>query len=634
MGETMRARTPTAMLFAIILGALLATAPAPAAEPVWQVSPFTVTVHAGLESVRAGEELPVAVVFDIAPGHKVYDDALAALEVGLAPDETAKLIGDVRRPRPHEKPDPASGAVRLVHEGRAVFGLTVEAPAPPPDGPGEVVVRLRVSFEGCSEGSCFLRDTRTLELAVPVRAEGTPAVQINTELFGDDAAALAAKSPEDAAAAAEPPDDFTGRNPIVAVVVAFLFGIAMSLTPCVYPLIPVTLAVIGAKSAGGGWRRGLALSLVYVLGLSVTYMLLGIIAAKGGSTVGAASSHWAVVTVVALVFLALAASLFGVYDLELPSSWQARLRMGKRSGPLGVFAMGGLSGLVATPCVAPPLYAVLGYILKTGNVFLGGAMLFAMGWGMGVILILAGTFSGLQSKLPRAGGWMVGVKTALGVVIVLAALYFARPIMPAWVFTVWLAAPLVILGIWRGVIVKTAPDAPRWRVAIRAAGITGLVFGAYFGVGTLLRAGVRVPLVAGAYPDAIIPSPSKIEFRTDYAQALAEARAAGRPVMLDFVKPNCPGCRQLEHEVFSRDDVAEEALAFVRVRVDIDDPPVPQQELKEAYDLVSAPTVVWLDAKGNMRKDLTVADGGIGWQEFLRRMREAKQSAGHRKAGG
>jgi thiol:disulfide interchange protein DsbD len=583
-----------------------------------------VTVHAGLEAVRPGEGLPVAVVFEIPPGHKVYDDASAALEIGLAPDETAKLIGKVRRPRPHEKLELGSTEPRLVHQGRAVFRLNVEAPAPAPDRPGEIVVRLRVSFEGCSEASCFLPETRTLELAVPVRAEGAPAVRVNEGIFGDDAAAPPDKDlPEDVVPAASP-DDFTGRNPIAAIVVAFLFGVAMSLTPCVYPLIPVTLAVIGARSAGGGWRRGLGLSLVYVLGLSVMYMLLGIVAGKGGSTVGAASSHWAVVTVVALIFLALAASLFGVYDLELPSSWQAKLRMGKKSGPLGVFAMGAISGLVATPCVAPPLYAVLGYILKTGNVFLGGAMLFAMGWGMGVILVLAGTFSGLQSRLPKAGGWMVGVKTALGVIIVLAALYFARPVMPVWVFTAWLAVPLVVLGIWRAIVVKAPPDAPRWRVAVRAAGITGLVFGVYFGGGALVRAGVPAPVVSGIYPDSIVPSASKIEFRTDYTEALAEARAAGRPVMLDFVKPNCPSCRVLEHNVFSLDEVAREAEAFVRVRVDINDSPVPTKELKDLYGIKGAPSVVWLDREGKPIHGLTVSDGGIAPEEFLRRMSEAR----------
>lgn len=603
----------TAAILVVLTGSLLASAPATAGEPARPASPFTVTVHSGLESVRPGEELPIAVVFDIAPEHKIYDDQ-SVLEVGLAPGDGVKLLGEIKRPRPHDKFDPATKTTRRVHEGRAVFRLAVTAPDPRPDRPDDVVVRVRVRFEGCSETVCFLTDARTLELAVPVRAEAAPAVRVNVELFREPAGAEAA----------EAPDDFTGRNPLVAILLAFLFGVMLSFTPCVYPLVPITLAVIGARSAGGGWRRGLALSLVYVLGLSVTYAALGMIAAKGGSTVGATSQHWAVVTLVALVFLALAASLFGVYDLEMPASWQAKLRMGRKGGPLGVFAMGLLSGLVATPCVAAPLYTVLTFIARTGSVLLGGAMLFAMAWGMGVILVLAGTFSGLQSKLPKAGGWMLAVKTTLGVIVVLAALYFLRPMLPVWAFTAWVAIPLIMIGVWRAAIVRTALDAPRGRLALRAAGIAALVFGGYFGLGALVRIGMPAPVVSYIYPDAIVPSPSKIEFRTDYAAALAEARASGRPVMLDFVKPNCPGCRELEHEVFSRDDVALEAERFVRVRVDIDDPPVPIVELKSRYGIGGAPTVVWLDAEGKIYADLTVADGGIAPAEFLRRMREAK----------
>jgi thiol:disulfide interchange protein DsbD len=611
-----RASAATALYAAILTmlaAALVVPAPAAGGEAARPESPFIVTVHAGLESIRPGEELPVAIVFDIAEKHKIYDDDLSALEVGLAPDEGAKLVGKVKRPLPHEKFDSATGKTRRVHEGRAVFRFAVEASGPEPGEAGRTLVKVRVRFEGCSETICFLPDVRTLELAVPVRPEGAPAVRANAELFEDAYA-------EPAAA----PDDFTGRSPLVAILFAFLFGIALSFTPCVYPLVPVTLAVIGAKSAEGGWRRGLALSLVYVLGLSVTYAALGVIVAKGGATVGATSTHWVVVTAVGIVFLALAASLFGVYDLEMPASWQAKLRMGRKGGPVGVFAMGLLSGLVATPCVAAPLYTVLTFIARTGSVFLGGAMLFAMAWGMGVILVLVGTFSGLQSKLPKAGGWMLKVKTALGVIVVVAALYFLRPVLPAGAFAAWFAIPLIAIGVWRGVIVRAAPDAPRGVLALRAAGIATLVFGLYLGGGALVRAGMPAPGISYLYPDEIVPSPSLVEFRTDYAAALAEARAARRPVMLDFVKPNCPGCRELEHNVFSREDVARESEAFVRVRVDINDPPVPVEELKDAYGIEGAPTVVWLDGDGKPMHDLTVADGGIAPEEFLRRMREAK----------
>jgi thiol:disulfide interchange protein DsbD len=217
---------------------------------------------------------------------------------------------------------------------------------------------------------------------------------------------------------------------------------------------------------------------------------------------------------------------------------------------------------------------------------------------------------------------MVAVKTALGVVLLLAALYFARPVLPSWAFTPWLAAPLLALGIWRGLAVRLPAEASRGKLALKAAGVASLVFGLYFGTGALIREGVPAPLVSGLYPDAVVPSPSRIEFRTDYEAALEEAREAGRPVMIDFVLPNCAGCRQLEEEVFSREDVAEEARRFETVRIDLADPPVPVERLKEEYRVFGAPTVVWLDSSGRIRHGLTVADGATPPEAFLERMRE------------
>jgi len=604
----------------VLLGLLLASA----ARAGPADSPFRIRAHAGHAAARPGEELPVAVVFDIADKHKVYEESV---KIDAASGSSVKILR-TELPRAIEKHDKATGEVRRVYLGRTVFRLAVEAPGPAAERPGEVRVALSVRFQGCSETVCFLPESRPLELRLPVRRDGEPPELANQEFF---APLLGTKGEPPAS----PADDFTRRNPLVAILLAFAFGLLLSFTPCVYPLVPVTVAVIGARTGSGGWRKGLVLSLVYVLGLSVTYAALGVIAAKGGSSVGAASQHWAVVSVMAVVFVALAVSLFGVYDLEIPSSWQSKLRMRRAGGPVGIFLMGTLSGLVATPCVAAPLASVLVFIAATGSVVLGAAMLFAMAWGMGALLILAGTFSGLSSKLPKAGGWMVGVKTALGIVLLFAALYFMRPILPLWAFTAWLAVPLFVLGLWRGVWTRAAPDTPRPKLALRAAGLAMFVLGAYLGVGALIRGGMPAPLLSAIYPDEVVPSPSKIEFRTDYETALREAKVSGRPVMIDFVLPNCSGCRQLEENVFSRDDVAAETERFITVRVDLaaapvsaaraepDVPaaPVPVGEFKATYRIFGAPSVVWIDTSARIRHDLTVADGGVAPAEFLRRMR-------------
>ena len=196
-----------------------------------------------------------------------------------------------------------------------------------------------------------------------------------------------------------------------------------------------------------------------------------------------------------------------------------------------------------------------------------------------------------------------------------------RPVLPAWSFTVWLAAPLIGIGLWRGIVVRTPFDAPRGRRALRAAGIAALVFGLYFGVGTLIRAGVPVPVVSALYPGTILRSSSRIPFRTDYRKAMAEARELARPVMIEFTGETCPACRELESGVFSRDGVAAEAERFVSIQVDVDRPDLPGDVLGR-YGVKGVPTVVWIDSGGNVLDALTVTGSDIAPEEFLRRMKQ------------
>jgi thiol:disulfide interchange protein DsbD len=590
------------------MGLLLARAVAAGETP----SPFAVYVRPGRAAARPGEELPVAVVLDVAEKHKVYAEKTEftePVEIDVAPDSAGRVTR-IDSPPPLTEVDPVTRIPMKVYVGRAVFAAIVEMPGADPESPGVLRVKLRVRFQGCSDSLCFPPDTRDLAVSLPVRAEGEEPRIVNREFF--------AATPVDGQAA-------DGGEPggwLYYVLFAFAVGLLVSYTPCVYPLVPVTAAVVGASRAG--WRKGLALSLLYVLGLSLVYAILGALAARGGGAFGAASTHWAVAVVVGTVFIALAVSMFGVYDLEMPASWQAKLRMRRGGGPLGVFLVGALSGLVASPCVAAPMGAVLAYVTTTGNALLGAMVLFSMAWGMSVLLILAGTFSGFTARLPKAGGWMLAVKAALGVVMVVAALYFLRPVLPARAFTVWLAVPLVAVGIWRVVASRAGPGSPRGKLALHAAGIIALVLGLYFGLGALVRVGMPAPLMAGLYPQEVIPSPSKISFRKDYAAVLAEAGDGKTPVMVDLVRTNCSGCRQLERDVFSRDDVAAEAERFARVKLNIDHTDVPREDLDRLRggNPLVAPMVVWINGSGRVRHDLTVIGGDVAPEEFLRRMRE------------
>jgi thiol:disulfide interchange protein DsbD len=575
----------------------------------------------GYAAALPGEEVPVAVVIDIPEGHRIYEESV---EINVAPG-TGGSVDSLTKPAAVTKYDPVLGRPKAVYVGRAVFRLAVEAPEPlsvtmlGEDGrehevrSDDVRIRLRVRFQGCSESVCFLPETRELAVELPRRREGEQVRLVNQELFA------AASAEERGTPPAE--EGFAGRNLAVALLFSFGFGVLLSFTPCVYPLIPVTIAVIGASGGGAGRRKGFALSVVYVFGLSVTYAVLGVIAATGGARLGAVAGHWITATVIAALFCALAFSLFGVYDLELPPSWQARLRIRRGGGPAGVLLMGMLSGLVASPCIAAPIASVLIYIAKTGNVLRGGLMLFVMGWGIGAILIVAGTFSGLMSKLPKAGGWMLAVKTGLGVVLVAAAAYFARASLPPWVFTAWTAAPLFGFGLAFGAWMRAGPDSSQRRLLLRAFGLVALVFGLYLGVGAMIRGGMPAPVLSGLYPASTVPS--AVDFREDYQEALEDARAEGRPVMIDFVSDNCPACVELANEILSREDVAREAERFVVVRVNVDRSTAPEEEL-DRLRVLGTPTVVWIDSAGDVRYDLTVTGADISPGEFLRRMREVR----------
>jgi thioredoxin:protein disulfide reductase len=366
---------------------------------------------------------------------------------------------------------------------------------------------------------------------------------------------------------------------------AFGFGFITSLTPCVYPMIPITLAIFGARGEHVTRRRALGLATAYVGGMGVTYSVLGVTFAmlgKAGDFGTQLANPWIVFPLVTL-FVALAASMFGAFDLNLPSSWQAKLNQVGGKGPGGAFAMGLVGGLIAAPCTGPFLAGLLAYVSTTGSVVGGGSLLFTYALGMGVLFWV---LAGFALSLPKSGRWMEAVKSLGGILLLFAAVYYLKPFFP-WMRTIaspalWFLAGMIalaLLGIALGAV-HLSFSAP-WKERIRkGAGVA------------LVLAGLL-----GAWMWKMTPK-HRLAWVHDEQTAFDRARAEGKGVMVDFSANWCTPCEELEL-TFGDDDVYFDLTAkFVPLKFDVSANSDINDERKARYDSITLPSVVFMSPDG------------------------------------
>jgi thiol:disulfide interchange protein DsbD len=397
------------------------------------------------------------------------------------------------------------------------------------------------------------------------------------------------------------------QGSLLAFVVAFGGGVATSLTPCVYPLIPITVSIFGARKAGRR-RDAMALSGLYVLGIAAMYSGLGVGAALTGKAFGSVMQSPWVLGFVALVFAALAASMLGAFELSLPGAWQARLNQVGGAGYAGAFLMGLVSGIVAAPCTGPVLAAALTFIATKGSIAFGFAIMFTYALGLGLLFFLIGAFS---LSLPKSGPWMDSVKSVFGVALLAAALLFLRSAVPA-------VRPLF----------SGAEGAALAAGAVAALGVLlGALHGDFHGpLPRTFAKGIGVALVvlavvyaAGAADARERSRAGGLAWTHDEPAALALARAEGRPVILDFWADWCVACKELDRTAWADPRVRAEAARFVAVKVDGTDDTPAFQALSEKYGIVGMPTVVLLDGHG--REVPLRVTGAVDSGEMLRVLR-------------
>lgn len=517
----------------------------------------------------------------------------------------------------------AEGKPVRVYGGRTVIFIEGRTATDAPPGPAALSVAL--SYQGCDAATCYQPATRTLRATVEIAETGAAAEAAHADVFSPPGAPSATRPGEPAAPAVR----FEGETDVAAwyeqglaafLGLLFLGGLALNLTPCVFPLIPITMNVFaqqGEKRA----LRVLPLAAVYVLGLAATFTVVGVLAALAGRSLGVVlQSPWGVLGVVT-VLAVMMASAMGAFDIHLPSGAMGRL--GARKGVVGAAFMGMVMGAIAAPCVGPFLIALIAFVAARRSVPLGAAAFFAVGLGLGLPYLVLGTFTGLINRVPRSGGWLVWTKRLLALALGGMILYFLEPfIVPRMLWPMALAF-IIFAAIYVGLLegLSRRPFSRAFRTVRLAAAAAVLIGGIMFFAAYAPRGPVTEDAPAaedgGAHVAWAAWSPG----------ALDAARRADRPVLLYFGADWCAECRVWKARVFSDAEVVRASEDADRLYVDVTEPPTGEKlEFSERWRGTNPPAVIVIGRGGEVLKAWRDPPDAATVAETLRQAAAARTS--------
>jgi len=557
-------------------------------------------------TVVDGETLKLR--WDIEPKYYLYRNKFK-FSLDSTDSAQSTSLGNYQIPQGEEKVDEFFGKLQVFHDEMEVIvpliRTTTEA----------TTINLKVTYQGCAEaGVCYPPIKKSLPLSLPAidnitATDSATTTAVTTTSSGTEEFV----SEQDSLAAS-----LAGGSTLATIALFFGMGLLLTFTPCVFPMIPILSSIIVGQGETISTRRAFSLSLAYVLAMALTYTVVGVVAGLSGANLQVFFQDPVILSIFAVIFVALSFSMFGFYELQLPSSWQGKLSQlsnSQKGGTLtGTAIMGFLSALIVGPCVTAPLIGALIYISQTGDAVLGGLALFALSMGMGTPLLIVGTSAG--KLMPKAGGWMDSVKAIFGVSLLAVAVWMLERILPSSITMVMWAMLLIIPAIYLHAVDSLPAGSSGWLKLWKGFGVVMLVQGVLILIAVASGGNDPLQPLKGIGGGAVIGTTSSsqsnhISFQTiksvaDLERAVAQANTNGQTVMLDFYADWCVSCKEFEKYTFSDPAVIAALRNSVTLQADVTANDEVDQALLKKFKILGPPAILFFGLDGAERKNFRV----------------------------
>jgi len=444
-----------------------------------------------------------------------------------------------------------------------------------------VLISGNLSYQGCNDQMCLPPQETAFELTIPILSD-TELAEFRNEAYFKDVDFTG----EQAAGTFDVKHSFSQKGILLTLLLIFLGGLGLNLTPCVYPLIPITISYFGGQATGYSGKR-LLLAIIYVLGLALVNSLLGTIAALSGGLIGTLLTNPLVLIIIAGILVALALSMFDVYEFGVPA-FLLNLGGGSRSGYFGALVMGLTMGIVAAPCIGPFVVGLLLYVASSGNPFLGFSLFFTLSLGLGTPFILLAFFSSRIEKLPRSGEWMNGVRIIFGLILIGMAIHFIHPLFPENLDTIIFSVYLILAGVYLLLFNQTGDNARGFVYFKRIMAIAAIILGTWL----LKPTGIQS---------------AAIEWETYQPGSFNALKSSGKPLIIDFSADWCIPCEELDKVTFTDPRVIELGRQFHFLKLNLTSSTnLEVNQLKDQYQIRGVPTILFFDKAGQEIPELRI----------------------------